>query len=725
MRKGITYFEGFKKFAGEFIHLFFCFMFTFTFIICSSQNRKIDSLRDLLKRHVEDTTSVRFLINISSEYIQLGKNDSGLIYAKKAFKISYRLNYGKGKYVYFINKAKVEVNQGSLNEVLHDYMSALRIAEYLKEPSLTYVVHGYLGDTYRDLGNYNQAFEQYNKALKIAMKLRRRDLTSDINIKLGIVFFYQKQFNEALSRFNLARLFYSSKNDQKQLARCYTSIGATYLDMGKYNEAEKILLKALAIRKKLGEKHNSPITIILFNLGEVYTNKKEYKKALEYFESAYQEVKSINARGGMAYASLNFSKVYLKVNQIKDAQKSIESAIALSKSIGNKDYLKQCYEVGQTLDSLTGNFKSSYLKYQLFTAYRDSLLSEENIQKAMQVKMQNDFDLKSAISSIEHTKDMERQSIQAEEKSRKQRMLLISVVMGLILVGGFTIFAFNSLKQTRKQKSLIEKQKKEVEEQKLEIEEKNRNVNDSIHYARKIQQSMLAGENQLNEYFTEHFVLFKPKDIVSGDFYWVSPSYEGKFGLVTADSTGHGVPGAIMSMLNIACLSESITGSNINRPDLILNKARELITKHLSGDTNDSGRQDGMDCSLVVFNLQEGLLYVSGANNVVWILRGEEILQIEVDRMPVGKHIRDVEAFSLKEVQLKKGDILYTFTDGFADQFGGNHDKKYTAKRLKNFLKGIAALKMEEQKKRLEEELNNWIKNREQTDDITLMGFRV
>jgi serine phosphatase RsbU (regulator of sigma subunit) len=271
----------------------------------------------------------------------------------------------------------------------------------------------------------------------------------------------------------------------------------------------------------------------------------------------------------------------------------------------------------------------------------------------------------------------------------------------------------------------LDQAEKQLQFQKFRIEEKNREIMDSIWYAKRIQYSLLAKESLMNEKFPEHFIFFQPKDIVSGDFYWTHDLSNGQTALVVADSTGHGVPGSIMSLLNIFSLYEAVAAENLSSPAEILNYTRSKIIEHLMDDGSLEGGKDGMDCSLLCFDFKNKLLTYSAANNPVWIVRNKEIIQLLPDKMPVGKHDRDHLSFSQKEIQLCENDVIFAITDGMPDQFGGLAGKKFKNKALKDLFISISHLPMQEQCKMVSDAFNNWMGELEQVDDVTIVGIRI
>jgi ligand-binding sensor domain-containing protein/serine phosphatase RsbU (regulator of sigma subunit) len=305
------------------------------------------------------------------------------------------------------------------------------------------------------------------------------------------------------------------------------------------------------------------------------------------------------------------------------------------------------------------------------------------------------------------------------------------------------VFGFNNVR-TRQLKirqleleHLVLDRTTEVVAQKELIETKQKEIVDSINYARRIQGAILASEQLLDKHLKNYFVLFRPKDIVSGDFYWASPVVEGKFVLVTADSTGHGVPGAMMSMLNISCLNEAVNERKLTSPAAILDHARQRIISSLAEDGSEEGGKDGMDCSVVLLDFKNSLLTYAGANNPIWIIRraphssGEggggnaELIALKPERMPVGKHAKDHLPFSEQIFRLEAGDVIYTFTDGYSDQFGGPRAKKFTSKRLQETLLKIHSDNSPEQKAQLSNVFDNWRGSLEQVDDVLIIGVKI
>ncbi|HWY10280.1 MAG TPA: SpoIIE family protein phosphatase, partial [Bacteroidia bacterium] len=307
---------------------------------------------------------------------------------------------------------------------------------------------------------------------------------------------------------------------------------------------------------------------------------------------------------------------------------------------------------------------------------------------------------------------------------------------GYIIAFISIVFGFNGVrtKQLKIRQQQLEQTVKdrtsEVVQQKELIEVKQKEIVDSINYAKRIQGAMLASDQLFDSNLKNYFLFFQPKDIVSGDFYWASAMANGNFVLVTADSTGHGVPGAMMSMLNISCLNEAVSERKLTDPAEILNHARQRIISSLSQDGSLEGGKDGMDCSVIAFDFKKKKLLYAGANNAVWIARKNaegvtELLELKPDRMPVGKHDKDTVPFTTRAMDLQKDDIVFALTDGIADQFGGPKGKKFSYRKLKELLVSNSEKPLAEQKQALQRAVDIWKRDLEQVDDMLLVGIKL
>ena len=307
--------------------------------------------------------------------------------------------------------------------------------------------------------------------------------------------------------------------------------------------------------------------------------------------------------------------------------------------------------------------------------------------------------------------------------------ILFDVLAGLALIYGFIVYRERQMiREKRVLETKVKIRTREIEDQKVEIEAQrdeiagqNKEITDSIHYARRIQHAVLPGKLTLEKSLPEHFILLKPRDIVSGDFFWVEQKHE-RVIVCAADCTGHGVPGAFMSLLGLTFLNEIVNKDEILKASEILDRLRLYIINAMSH--KDSQAKDGMDLSLVVLDRQLNQMEYAGAYNPLVMIRDGEMIEYKADKMPVGKHIGEERPFTNHRIQLQKGDVIYLFSDGFPDQFGGEKGGKYKSRPFRRLLQSISSEPMEKQEQLLEEELKEWMRDIEQVDDILVMGIR-
>ncbi len=321
------------------------------------------------------------------------------------------------------------------------------------------------------------------------------------------------------------------------------------------------------------------------------------------------------------------------------------------------------------------------------------------------------------------------------ESIEKQKLMLYAAIFVLLLLSflayyiyrGYRIKKEANVKLEEKnrtilaQKGEIEKQRDIAETQRDQIAYQKKHITDSIMYAKRIQTALLPSLELFSDEF-EHFVLYKPLDIVSGDFYWVSKKGEKQI-IIAADCTGHGVPGAFMSMLGVTMLNEIVNGRGITQPEEILNILRDEIIDSLKQSIEEDRVKDGMDMTVLAIDFKNNNVQLAGANNPLCIVRDNKLLTFKVDKMPVAIHY-NMKPFNLQEIKLKKGDCLYMFSDGYGDQFGGPKGKKFMVKNLKNKFVELSDMPMLKQGEKLSEIFEEWKGDASQVDDVTVIGIR-
>jgi serine phosphatase RsbU (regulator of sigma subunit) len=460
---------------------------------------------------------------------------------------------------------------------------------------------------------------------------------------------------------------------------------------------------------------------------------------LEYHFKALKINEEIGNKQGQAINLGNIGALYLDQKKYKEAEEYLKKAIEIGEELHIIYELQGLYHSLSELYSKTGRYKNALEAYKKYVMYKDSVNSEENKKALATKEMQYQFEKKQAEEKARYEKMM----ALAEAEKKRQKMIIWFVTVSLILILAFLGVTFYSLQVTKKQKRIIEeakdeiarqkeeverqnviikRQKEEVEEQKRLVEEKNKEITDSILYARRIQDVILPDEDLWKKLLPDSFVLYLPKDIVAGDFYWLVETDDYIF-VAAADCTGHGVPGAMVSVtcshaLNITVLEEKITNTNE-----ILNRTREIVIKQLQSQQQGQ-LQDGMDICLVRINKSNRLqIQYSGANRPLVVINNGELKEYVPDKQPIG-YYEGATPFNAQDIEIGEGSYLYLFTDGYADQFGGEKNKKLGTKRWKEMLLELAKKPTEEQFEYLRDFFQKWKGDNFQTDDVTVIGIR-
>lgn len=587
-----------------------------------------------------------------------------------------------------------------------------------------------IGIQYHIKMKYDLALSQYLKAIKLY------EATSHLNRKasikaiastyqnIGKIYHDQSRYQMALKYFTIAIENNKKVNNLKGLANLYNNVAIIYSTINENLKSIPYHLKSLEIKQKLDD--SLGIGTTFGGLAVVYFNLKQYDKAIEYNAKKI----GIDERHGneynLEYTYNNIGGCYLALKDYEKAKDCYQKGIELATSHQNYYGLSDLYFNQSDLYEKLGDYKKAFEYNRLYTQSKDSLFKIESTEKLLELETQYETEKKEL--------QIKNQSfeIEAQEKQNKQKSLIILFgTLALVGTGFFAAMAFINFKKAKKANIIIENQKMEVElkneevtHQKDLVEEKQKEIIDSINYAKRIQQAVLTGGDVWQKVSKEYFILFKPKDIVSGDFYWAYNTPNNRTIFALADCTGHGVPGGFMSMLGNSFLNEIVVENKIFKADEILNRLRAKIISALE-QKGGTQQKDGMDISLCVWNKIDNTLEFAGANNPMWLLKGNELLEYKADKMPIGTYLETELPFSSVTIQLQKGDIIFLSTDGYADQFGGPKGKKYKYKPLIDSLIKNANLSMEDQKASLETTFNNWKHQHEQVDDVSLIGIRV
>ena len=569
-------------------------------------------------------------------------------------------------------------------------------------------------------GNPTGALKLYIRALTIYESAKDTALQIGTMTNIGLIYFGQKNYVDALKIYEKQQFLAKKINNKKLLGVALSSAG-TALDMlNKLDEARKSYYKALELFVEINDK--PMIAQCYTNLSTNYDLTNEDDKSLDYALKSIQIKKEIGSMGKIAVSQISAAKIYFKKGNYSLAKKYYNEALTNATNTNYVEYIIKSHQgLYKTFEKL-GDFKSAFHHQNNYILLNDSVTNKDNAEmiSEMEKKFQSEKKEKeiALLNKTNEIKDMELAKA-GEESKRKSIQLYGAIAIGFVLLIFVGVVVRNN--RLRKKANLLLAQKNaEILHQKNIVEEKNKEISDSITYAKRIQEAILPSRFSLTEHLKNGFVFYKPKDIVSGDFYWLEKHKESIY-FAAADCTGHGVPGAMVSVVCANALSKALLEENQTETGKLLDRTRELVVERFT--KNDENVKDGMDISLC--RISNNQLQWSGANNPLWIIRknGKEVEEIKANKQPIGKS-EGYSPFTSHEVELNTGDTIYIFTDGFADQFGGEKGKKFMYKQLKELLLSNVHLEMNEQREKLNQAFITWQGSQDQVDDVCVIGVR-
>ncbi len=579
--------------------------------------------------------------------------------------------------------------------------------------------------------NYQEAFNFYQKALEIFIKnkLYRGQASSLINLAA----LYNDQKNQELAiNYNKKALKIAIANkDTINISAVYNNIGICYQNLNKLDSALYFYYKSLDVRKSLNRLDllvNSYSTI-----STAYSDKKEYEKALEYQLKVLDYESQNNNKRGYIISLSNISSNYFSLKQYDKAVDNAKKALELANEI---HFIQMLPDIYFNLFTIYNNLNDSRntAKYAIeYIKLKDSLSIVEANEKLIEVQTKYDTKLKeNEILMLNTQNEVKNQKI--EQQKNVTYFLVVFAVLSVVII----IIAYRAYRLKTKtnqmiltQNNTLTLQKEEIEQKNLLVEEKSKllqhalgEIKDSINYAKRIQEAILPKTGKMTEFEQLFSVLYLPKDVVSGDFYWFE-RVDNKYIFAAADCTGHGVPGAFMSMIGVNNLNQIIIENKITQPNLILKELNRAVKKVLKQEGMEGEVKDGMDISVLCFDIENQKVQYSGAFRPLFFIRDNKLEEVKGSRNPIGGNAPSDFEYELHEIDYKTNDSFYMCSDGFADQFGGDKGKKFMNKHLKDSFLEIHNERPQKQVVLLKEILENWKGSIDQIDDVLVMCFKV
>jgi serine phosphatase RsbU (regulator of sigma subunit)/tetratricopeptide (TPR) repeat protein len=640
----------------------------------------VDSLLKLIPTHKQDTLLVLLYSNLITKYDDIGDYDKAIAFGLKAEKLADSLNYKFGL-------------QSACNNI---------------------------GNCYMDRGNIKTALEYHLKTLKIREELGLKRGVGYTYLNLGNIYFRMGNDGQALKTYIQSMNILLAAGDTLRVASCFSNMGSIYSNKQQPVKAEEYYLKSLEIRKHFGD--DDGVAETYSNLSVILMDARKYKQALVY---AFKTIDLYGAAGnklGKVISYSNIGDIYEHMGEYSNAIKY--QSIALQHAIEMKSVymMKPCYQLLAVAYDKKNDYKNALHYAELYSNLNDSVMNTENAKVITEMQARFETEKKEkAIELLRKDKNIRELHMGEQEANiHRQRIIIYSVIGGLILIIVLIFFIWKSYREKKKINIGLERKNTEINIQKNLIEEKNIFITDSIDSARNIQNAILPPDEIINKHIPDSFFLFMPKDIVSGDFYWLSAPTDDCVLLASVDCTGHGVPGAFMSVMAFNMLENIIADKKLSQPSLILDELNKTVPETLHQETENSSAKYGMDISLISISKNE--IQFAGAHNSLCIVNQDRLIEIKADKVTIGMA---TEKFTNHTIEVQKGGMLYMFTDGYPDQKGGPQNKKFFAGEFKNILSSVAQKNTPEQKEILQKTFSDWKGNNEQIDDVLVIGIRI
>ncbi|MDP2387871.1 MAG: tetratricopeptide repeat protein [Bacteroidota bacterium] len=618
----------------------------------------------------------------------------------------------------------------------------LLLAEKLKDKkSISRLAHN-LGTLFYLKAEYPVALGYYLKALDI-----REELKDSVNMaksfnNIGILYYEEGNLKEALEFHNKSIIIKEKLNDQLGLASSYGNIGNVYFKLAKQGSSDSIFTKSLNchvkaqyIQEQIAKADSANIHNLIGlsatynNMGNIMfeksmlTHNKDFlSRAVDYHFQALEIQLKIDDTRGISHSYINIAGIKDRLGKTEEAIRDYELALKYATSADMREAEKSCYEGLSNTYERAGDYKNGLKYFKLFNDIKDSILDIAKSEQLteMQTKYEADKQAK-AIELLNKNKSL------AENEAKRQKLLINTIIIVLILVVTLIVILYNRYR-------FKSKSEKKLQDQNDIIGLKNKEITDSIKYAKRIQEAILPPAAYIQTLLPHHFIYYRPKDIVSGDFYWLDAIGD-KIYVAAVDCTGHGVPGAFISIVGFNLLKHAIHEHGKTKPSEILDQVNNDLSASLRQSFTESNVKDGMDLSLCCIDLKNMCIEYAGANNAIYIISQDldEITdpkklfkEIKADKQPIGTfESQYLKPFTNNVIPIKKGDTIYMFTDGYADQFGGPLGKKFKYKQFEELLLEIHKTPTDAQKDLLARTHENWRGVNEQVDDILVVGIRI
>jgi len=589
-----------------------------------------------------------------------------------------------------------------------------------------------LGKVFETTYDFDKALDNYEKSALVKEKLNDEEGLSDVLDNIGNIYYKKQILEKSIDSYQKSAELNEKLNNPDDLGATFTKMGVAYYELGNYDEATKFYQRSLNLKKQTG--NDKDASMVLNNLGNINYNQNKFQRAISYYEQSIDLKENTDYNYGKAVSYFNLGNAYRQIESMPDAIKYYEACKNLSFQNNYEELLARSLKVlSQLYRQVKQEVKAAeYEQLLAASQYQDvdieiqlsesQIIGETDANQEIIYRLTEEVRKQKEIAEREANERARENLLNSQrirlknEQIKRQRIILVSMIAVIVLViGVLGLIYYQMIQKKKANKTLTEKNNLISKQAKL--------ITDNIKSASAIQRAAMPPDNLMKSELPEFFILNMPKDIVSGDFYWMEKRDSRVF-IAVADCTGHGVQGAVVSMLGMALLNEIVNKSYVKHPGEILNQLSVKLKEslHAGGDVDEI--REGMDIVLVKFDKNFSEIEFAGANNPVYIIRNNDIIEHRGDRSPIGYYSKEVN-FTNQNIKLQPGDSVYMFSDGFIDQLSGENYKKYLAKRFKNLLIEVNHLSLEKRKEKLLKEFHIWKGSFQQVDDVMILCIKI
>ena len=680
-----------------------------------------DSLLKVLETLPDDTSKVQVLHKLS---ILCTTNDTknALRYGNKAFDLAQIIKYPYGTARSLAILGRAYRISGDYDQAIEKQNESQKIWRQINDSLSLANSFQELGIVYRKKGEFSLSLRNLLKALKVHKHLKSKKGEANVATSLSTLYIKQKDYDKAVEYSKLALKLHKELNLQSAIAIDYNNLGNIYYFREAFDKSLYYYNQYKFLKEQLGDKRS--IGIALSNIGFVYAQKKQYLLNIDYQKKALKIFKDLNLENRQIYPLQSLGESYADLGEFDKAVEHGTDALRIAENIGGKFKTIEVLESLARIERKANNYKQALKYYQQYKLLSDTVFNEKKTK--LITEMQTKYDTEK--------KEQENKILKLEVKQRNN--LIAAAVGGVVLLLILAIVLYQSNRRKQKTNRVLVAQKQEIEIQTEEImaqrdmlEQQHKDIRDSINYARKIQTAILPLKEEISAALPEHFLFYQPRDIVSGDFYWFAKIEEAtpKYVIAISDCTGHGVPGAFMSMIGNDLLNDIVKARHIVEPDRILDLLHVGVRKALHQETGENS--DGMDIALCVIDPQQKTVSYAGANSPLVYVKDGELTRVAPNKTSIGgSKTKFDKGFQAHTIAYQDAPVMcYLYSDGYRDQFGGEKGKKFMRPRFLELVFYISQLSMQEQRRQIEETITEWMKQGgyDQMDDMLVMGFRL